>query len=264
MSDKTDKQGFAGFEGLVSDLSEETKQSSGTKSTFTNQTKSTDNRQENRIPPKSPSNSRTKSSTWYVDAAGNVFDREPAQPSQAKPNPQQKDPYEDKTPKSLIYAVLGIGLIGFVCYQTLAYFENKRPAVSAPSAAVTTEPVSVPSQEPPVTIPKPEQPKIHKKNVTKNTEINEEMPPVGDGLVFNNSQIAYCQAQKIRITAMKSVLDDTDKGDIDTFNNAIADFNSRCAHYKYRRGSLEYVRDKVEANRYNIESEGKRVITSLH
>ncbi len=82
----------------------------------------------------------------------------------------------------------------------------------------------------------------------------ESMPPAADGLVFNDDQIRYCVAQKIRLGAWEQATQLVNGADVDRFNERVADYNARCGHYKYRRGAQERVVAEMEADRYTIES----------
>ncbi|MGB4781747.1 hypothetical protein [Candidatus Methylomirabilis sp.] len=85
---------------------------------------------------------------------------------------------------------------------------------------------------------------------------NEELPPIGNGLTFNESQMRYCLSEEIRVTIWKDYVDNYSETSVDAFNTAINDYNARCSHFRYRRGSLERVRAQVEANRDILERQG--------
>lgn len=85
---------------------------------------------------------------------------------------------------------------------------------------------------------------------------DEEIPPVGSGLVFNRSQIRYCLSEKIRISAWQTQVNEYSETSVDAFNEAVNDYNMRCSNFRYRGGMLESVRSEVEPNRYALQSQG--------
>lgn len=88
------------------------------------------------------------------------------------------------------------------------------------------------------------------------TSNDEEMPPVGSGLLLNTSQIRYCLSQKIRMSAWQSQVNSYSETSVNAFNEAVNDYNVRCSNFKYRSGTLESVRSEVEANRYALTQQG--------
>lgn len=86
----------------------------------------------------------------------------------------------------------------------------------------------------------------------------EEIPPVGSGILFGRNQIRYCLSEKIRIEAWSSKVNEYSGSSVDAFNFAVNDYNARCSNFRYHSGSLESVRTEVEANRYSLAAEGMR------
>ena len=143
--------------------------------------------------------------------------------------------------------LLGIGAVVGVLWlaaqsgdKTSAPAPAYTPSEPPPSAAVPS-----PTWQPPAVTPLPP------------TRPVEDRPPVGTGIVLSNSQIRYCLAEDIRMTAAKSVISGYNEADVDRFNGMVADYNSRCSSFKYRRGSLESVRAEVENTRAELEAEGR-------
>lgn len=85
---------------------------------------------------------------------------------------------------------------------------------------------------------------------------NEELPPIGTSLTFNESQLRYCLSEKIRVVTWKNYVDNYSGTSVDAFNAAVDDYNARCSHFRYRSGSLEGVRAQVEANRDILQRQG--------
>jgi hypothetical protein len=84
----------------------------------------------------------------------------------------------------------------------------------------------------------------------------EEIPPVGNGLVLGRSQIRYCLAEDIRMSAWQTQVDNYSSSSVDAFNRAVNDYNSRCSNFRYRSGTLENVRTQVEAERSRLVRQG--------
>ena len=85
----------------------------------------------------------------------------------------------------------------------------------------------------------------------------EEMPPVGNAILFNAAQIRYCLAADIRMDGAKAVMDHYSQYDVERFNSLVSDYNNRCSHFQYRKGALEAARREVEEFRNEIKEEGR-------
>ena len=86
--------------------------------------------------------------------------------------------------------------------------------------------------------------------------LNEERPPVGDGIALSREQIRYCVSQKLRLDTIEKIVKDS-QGQVDSYNALVNDYNSRCSHFKYRKGVLEDVRAEVEGRRATLEAASK-------
>jgi hypothetical protein len=82
----------------------------------------------------------------------------------------------------------------------------------------------------------------------------EDKPPVGRNNVLTTTQIQYCLAEKIRMDAAKSALDNYSSSDVSRFNTLVSDYNSRCGEFRYREGTLDHARSEVEAYRSTLQS----------
>lgn len=143
--------------------------------------------------------------------------------------------------------LLGVGAVVGVLW--LAAQSGDKTAGPAPAYTASEPPRSAaapsPTWQPTVVTPPPPSRPL------------EDRPPVGTGIALSNSQIRYCLAEDIRMTAAKSVISGYNEADVDRFNGMVADYNSRCSSFKYRRGSLEIVRAEVESTRAELEAEGR-------
>jgi TonB family protein len=81
----------------------------------------------------------------------------------------------------------------------------------------------------------------------------EEMPPVGKGEMFSEGQIRYCLAQRVRIDAVRPLLNRYDHDEIRRFNEQVADLNSRCSSYRYSGSALQDARAWLDSARPRIE-----------
>jgi hypothetical protein len=86
---------------------------------------------------------------------------------------------------------------------------------------------------------------------------NEEVPPVGRNHVIFAAQIRYCLAEKIRLDAADTVLNNYSDSEINRFNAFVDDYNSRCGEFRYRSGALERARRDIEPYRGQIQAEGR-------
>lgn len=168
--------------------------------------------------------------------------------------------------------LLGVGVVALFAWavgsseQTPsdAIAPAEAPAAEAPApeyaaAAEAAAPEYAPTEEAPAPDYAPAQnyePAYTPEPAPADTSNNEEMPPVGSGLVFNRSQIRYCLSENIRIEARERQVDQYSETSVDAFNGAVNDYNTRCSNFRYRSGTLESVRSEVEANRYSLLRQG--------
>ena len=81
---------------------------------------------------------------------------------------------------------------------------------------------------------------------------SESKPSVGRNNVLSTAQIRYCLAEKIRLDAADTVLNNYSDSDVDRFNRYVNDYNSRCGEFRYRQGALESARRDVEPYRSKL------------
>jgi hypothetical protein len=85
----------------------------------------------------------------------------------------------------------------------------------------------------------------------------EELPQVGRGRLFNDSQIRYCLSQKVRLSGWQTSVDSYDRTSVSGFNAKVEDYNARCGHFQYEDGALERVQTQVQSRRAALEADGK-------
>lgn len=145
--------------------------------------------------------------------------------------------------------LLAVGVIVF-----FAWAVGSREQI--PSDAIAPVEAPAPEYAPAAEAPEAPAPTYAPEPAPTNASNDEEMPPVGNGLSFNTSQIRYCLSQKIRMSAWQSQVNESSETSVNAFNEAVNDYNMRCSHFRYRSGTLENVRSEVEANRYALTQQG--------
>lgn len=85
----------------------------------------------------------------------------------------------------------------------------------------------------------------------------EAQPSIGRNNVLSTAQIRYCLAEKIRLDAAETVLNNYADSDVDRFNGYVNDYNSRCGEFRYRQGALESAQRDVEPYRSQLQAEGR-------
>lgn len=140
--------------------------------------------------------------------------------------------------KWLIGIAVVIGLI-WLANQS----DNNRPSRStySPGSSTSTAPASQPS------IAQPQVP----------SRPSESKPSVGRNNVLSIAEIRYCLAEKIRLDAAETVLNNYSDSDVDRFNAYVNDYNSRCGEFRYRQGALESARRDVNPYSSQLQAEGR-------
>tara|TARA_R110001592_G_scaffold280946_3_gene548360 strand:+ start:21682 stop:23139 length:1458 start_codon:yes stop_codon:yes gene_type:complete len=140
--------------------------------------------------------------------------------------------------KWLIGIAVVIGLI-WLANQS----DNNRPSRSTYSPGSSTS--TVPASQPSITQPQvPSRP-------------SESKPSVGRNNVLSIAEIRYCLAEKIRLDAAETVLNNYSDSDVDRFNAYVNDYNSRCGEFRYRQGSLENARRDINPYSSQLQAEGR-------
>jgi hypothetical protein len=85
----------------------------------------------------------------------------------------------------------------------------------------------------------------------------EELPPLATGEVLSERQIRWCLAEKLRIDAVRPVLDRYNRDEIRQFNERVANLNARCSSYRYFGSARQDAAEWVEAERPRIEREAR-------
>lgn len=149
--------------------------------------------------------------------------------------------------------ILGLGVAGLVIWGLTQMGDKGTPTsgggYSPPATATSPTTSSQSSYTPSPPSPAP--------------RLVEEMPGAGSGNVLGASQIRYCLAEDIRLTAAKQVVNEYSSNDVDRFNAMVADYNSRCSNFRYRKGTLESARSEVEKFRTDLLAQGSGRFASV-
>lgn len=190
--------------------------------------------------PKQTQREATTSSTQQSSQAGRTVPQE-----QPKPNQQTyQSPAQPSSGSSAGKWLFGIAAVIGVIWLANQSDNNSssRPAYSPGRSSTPVTPA--PAWQPPAAQPQaPNRPA-------------EEKPSIGRNNVLSTAQIRYCLAEKIRLDAAETVINNYVESDVDRFNGYIDDYNSRCGEFRYRQGSLESARRDVESYRSQLQAEG--------
>ncbi len=118
------------------------------------------------------------------------------------------------------------------------------PIPAKPSAPINTNP-----RVPPV-VPAP---------LPTVTEIR---PAVGSNLTLKQDEVRYCLSEKIRLEAMKAVVDTRSSIHIRNFNDRVSDYNLRCGKYRYRQSDMSLAQSEVERIRSRLEAAAREAVQS--
>lgn len=182
---------------------------------------------------------------------------DPERPRQSDTPQETAQPIHFGTPQASSgssgkYWAIGIGVIAL-----FIWINNSGSNKSSPTRGVAVAPSPAPRYAPAPTHTAPAPTYVAPEPIYAPVPIgNEEIPPVGNGLTFNESHLRYCLSQKIRVVTWKNYVDSDSATSIDAFNAAVDDYNARCSNFRYRSGSLEGVRAQVEANRDTLQRQG--------
>nr|WP_239482281.1 peptidoglycan-binding protein [Pseudomonas insulae] len=137
-----------------------------------------------------------------------------------------------------------IGVIWFAWFAAQSgNHKSSGPAYSPGSSSTSVAPA-------PARKPRTEQPQVPSRPT-------EDKPSVGRNNVLATAQIRYCLAEKIRLDAAKSVINNYVGSDVDLFNAHVNDYNSRCGEFRYRQNTLESARRDIEPYRSQLQAEGR-------
>jgi hypothetical protein len=92
----------------------------------------------------------------------------------------------------------------------------------------------------------------------------EKVPEIGSDRVLEYSELVYCAAEKIRLDAGDSFVDENSEAQVNRFNALVQHFNSRCGSFRYQSTAWERARREVERHRAALEIEGQgRLVQAL-
>ena len=184
---------------------------------------------------------KAHSDTAPQPSAGN---RPPVKQSQPRPTSKTyQSPAQPSSGSSAGKWLVGIAVVIGLIWLANQSDSNKssRPAYSPGTSSTTVAPPSQPA------VVQPEAP----------SRPSESKPSVGRNNVFSTAQIRYCLAEKIRLDASESVLNNYSDSDVNRINGYVDDYNSRCGEFRYRQGALESARRDVEPYRGQLQADGR-------
>ncbi|MFW4597533.1 peptidoglycan-binding domain-containing protein [Pseudomonas aeruginosa] len=144
----------------------------------------------------------------------------------------------------------GKWLFGIVAVIGLIWLVNQSDNNSSSRSTYSPAPSSTSVAPTPAWQPPAAQPQAPSRPV-------EDQPSIGRNNVLSTAQIRYCLAEKIRLDAAESVINNYVESDVDRFNGYVNDYNSRCGEFRYRQGALESARRDVEPYRSQLQAEGR-------
>jgi chemotaxis protein histidine kinase CheA len=196
-----------------------------------------------------------KSTQQSSQAAHLVSQEQPRPTTQAFQPPNQ--PYGDS---SIGKYFLGIAAIIFALwFVNLANNgTTSRPASSSGNSSASSA-APTPAWQPPIEhlkVPAPAwQPPIEQPKTSSRP--TEDKPSVGRTNMLSTAQIRYCLAEKIRIDAAETVINNYVDSDVDRFNGYVADYNSRCGESQYQQSAFEIAQKDVEPYRIQLQVDGR-------
>lgn len=212
-----DGKGFAGLSSMVSDV---------------DATVASTSKQQQRETP--------SSSTQQSSPAARPARQEQPRPSQQTHQAPVQPSGGSSAGKWLFGIAAVIGVIWLVNQS-----DNNSSSRSTYSPAPSTSVAPTPTRQQPVGQPQaPSRPA-------------EDQPSIGRNNVLSTAQIRYCLAEKIRLDAAESVINNYVDTDVDRFNAYVNDYNGRCGEFRYRQGALESAQRDVEPYRSQLQAEGR-------
>ena len=245
MADESEKKGFGGLSSLVSKVEEEilptktvnTSAASKPEKTSTTVTNESSVRTTTQVP------QPLQYSVWgHSNIASSLLEERQIK---STPSPQKRSPASGRF---WTMAAIGFGILLLVAIFNAGLESNNQSGNNRPSKSTysgTSSTSSGPAGQPAIVQPQaPSRP-------------SESKPSVGRNNVLSTAQIRYCLAEKIRLDAAETVLNNYSDSDVDRFNGYVNDYNSRCGEFRYRQGALESARRNIDAYRNQLQAEGR-------
>ncbi|MFC5420164.1 hypothetical protein ACFPOB_11405 [Bosea eneae] len=159
----------------------------------------------------------------------------------------QKPGFWTGSRKTWAVVIAGICLIAF--FNSNASKQSYSGANYAPPSTPATRP----SNPPPRPAPAPTQ-----------TSEPMKIPTGGLNQTLSQGEIKYCLAGKIRIEAMREILDNTSDNHITNFNFHVREFNSRCSNYQYRQSDMIRAQTEIEDMRAALRAHAVEQVRGWH
>jgi len=94
----------------------------------------------------------------------------------------------------------------------------------------------------------------------QSTQIEEVIPPFGQGHRHSREQLYYCYAEGIRLDSAKKAMAGASQRQIDALNERRTDFNTRCTKFKSDAADREAVKSYLPSKRAKLNAEGLAMI----
>lgn len=212
--------------------------------------------------------------TTDVDAALAAADRITASPKQAEPVAPQQPVHRDRG--NIAGWMIACLIIIMVVIIGIEGGSSNRPSTVGSDSSSSTYASGVPSIQggtsvPPTTDAPTADAASTDQAATENAvdtttsgDTGGMSVPSFGSTTLTMSELRYCVAEEVRISAQKAEMDqiqylDTDKynRNVDGFNEAVNDYNSRCSNRSFPAGERSTAEADVEQERGALEAEGR-------
>ncbi len=79
------------------------------------------------------------------------------------------------------------------------------------------------------------------------------VPSASPDQALSQAEIKYCLAERIRLEAMRSIIDSSRQAHTTNFNYRVGDYNARCSSYRYLQTDMNIARAETEAMRGSLQ-----------
>ena len=212
---------------------------------------------------KPPQRAKSVTSTEGTRTSSRPTNEESAKPaSQANQSPSPTRSKYSGPMVAIVFVVVVYVLMWaiFGSHKEQSYNASNSPSDKPSSLAPASTPIPVQIPAAKVSVPSKVVVPVEKPSAAKTVATSrptEIQPSVGRNNILSVAEIRYCLAEKIRLDAGETVIDNYVASDVDRFNRYGTDYNSRCGEYRYRVGVLESAQADVEPYRAQFQAEGR-------
>ena len=91
--------------------------------------------------------------------------------------------------------------------------------------------------------------------------LGEVPPPQGANRQLDASEINYCLSERVRVDAMRSLIDDKSEVQVENFGLRLRNFKLRCTKLLYRDSDMDQVKKSVDARISQLLSEAESTVS---